>query len=304
MTRRMLDSAIWHNEKFGTMPAMARLLAIGVINHADDQGRGKANPVYLRSQIFPYDDVTASDVAQWLRMVADNETITIYQADGKEYYQVLNWWQYQAHQYAMPSQYPKPDGWSDRIRKSLTKGVIITCNWITNDGKRSPDTCDEQGRPVQVNNQVNDQVNIQGEDTNLSLNLSSSISLSSSLSSSSSSKTNGAAADALIDPDLAKAIAVWKEEFAGTPHEGTPPVALLPKWLAFSGPDVLCYMIGKAKDKGNPGGWLYTTYDNWRQDGEVAPFVVRAVQQQKQAGARQPVTHIINPITGQPEALQ
>lgn len=163
MTRRMIDSAIWHNEKFGTLPPMARLLAIGIINHADDQGRGKANPVYLRSQIFPYDDVTAGDVRQWLDMVAGNETITVYQSGGKDYYQILNWWMYQSHQYAMPSQYPKPDGWNDRIRKTLTKGVIVTCNWVTNDGKPSPDTCDEQGRPIHLNDQVNDQVNIQDE---------------------------------------------------------------------------------------------------------------------------------------------
>jgi len=166
MTRRMLDSAIWKNEKFGVMPPMARLLAIGIINQADDQGRGKAHPVYLRSQIFPYDDVTAGDVAGWLAMVAENETILIYQVDGKDYYQILNWWAYQSHQYAMPSQYPKPDGWSDRIRKTLKPGTIITCNWITSDGKRTPDTCDEQGVAYQVNEQVIDQVNeqVKGQD--------------------------------------------------------------------------------------------------------------------------------------------
>jgi DnaD/phage-associated family protein len=161
MTRRMLDSAIWKNEKFGVMPPMARLLAIGIINQADDQGRGKAHPVYLRSQVFPYDDVTAGQVAEWLAMVATNETILLYQVDGKDYYQIINWWSYQSHQYAMPSQYPKPDGWKDRIRKTLTKGVIITCNWITTDGKPSPDTCDEQGLAIQVNNQVNVKVNDQ-----------------------------------------------------------------------------------------------------------------------------------------------
>lgn len=179
MTRRMLDSAIWKNEKFGVMPSMARLLAIGIINHADDQGRGKAHPVYLRSQIFPYDDVTATEVADWLAMVADNETIQVYQVDGKDYYQILNWWAYQSHQYAMPSQYPKPDGWLDRIRKTLTKGVIGTCNWITTDGKRSPDTCDEQGLAIQVNIHLNNQVIPSPEDTSISISISKSISVSS-----------------------------------------------------------------------------------------------------------------------------
>ncbi len=164
MTRRMIDSAMWQNEKFATLPPMARLLQIGMINHADDQGRGKAHPSLLRAQIFPYDDVTLSDVLDWLRLVEGNGTIMLYSVDGKDYYQMCNWWQYQAHQYAMPSDYPKPQGWSDRIRKTLTKGQIVTCNWILSNGTRSPDTCDEQGRLIQVNNQVNEQVNIQDKD--------------------------------------------------------------------------------------------------------------------------------------------
>jgi hypothetical protein len=155
MTRRLVDSSMWQNEKFATLPAMARLLQIGMINHADDQGRGKAHPSLLRAQVFPYDDVTLGDVAEWLRLIQNNGTIKLYAVDGKDYYQMCNWWEYQAHQYAMPSDYPKPDGWNDRIRKTFTKGQIVTCNWILSNGTRSPDTCDEQGRPIQVNNQVN-----------------------------------------------------------------------------------------------------------------------------------------------------
>jgi hypothetical protein len=278
----MLDSAIWKNEKFGVMPPMARLLAIGIINQADDQGRGKAHPVYLRSQVFPYDDVTAGDVAGWLAMVATNETILLYQVEGKDYYQIINWWSYQSHQYAMPSQYPKPDGWKDRIRKVYTKGLIVTCNWITVNGDHSPDTCDEQGMIVKVNDKVNDNLDGSGEDINLSLSLSSSLglssSLSSSLSSTSKSKPNGKAEDTLIDPELAQALAQWKETFTGTPYEANPPIAQLPKWLAYAGVEVMCYMIGKAKDKSNPGGYLFTTFDNWRKDGEVAPYIVKAAR--------------------------
>ena len=83
----------------------------------------------------------------------------------------------------------------------------------------------------------------------------------------------------MIDPDIAKAIAKWTEVFAGTPSEGNPPVSQMTKWLAYYGPDVLCHMIGKAQDKQNPAGWMYTTYDNWRKDGEVAPYVVKAAKE-------------------------
>ncbi len=285
MTRRMLDSTILQNEKFASMPVMARMLVVGMVVTADDQGRGKAHPVFLRSQIFPYEDVPQVDIEQWLALAAKNETVLIYSVDGKDYYQFVNWWTYQSHQYAMPSQFPKPPGWSDRIRKSITKGHIVTCNWITSDGTHSPDTCDEQGKLIQVSDQVvkqvNDQVNdqvikqvdVQPEDTSLSLSL--------SLSSSLSLTPNGRAEDALIDPELTQALVRWRETFTGTPWEGNPPIAQLPKWIAYGGVDVLCYMIDKAKDKDNPGGYLYTTFDNWRKDGEIAPFVVKQAEKAK-----------------------
>lgn len=121
----------------------------------------------------------------------------------------------------------------------------------------------------------------------------------------SSSGTNGKAEDALIDPALAQALGKWQAVFAGTPSEAAPPVSMFHKWLAWYGPDVLCHMIGQAKDKGNPSGWLYTTYDNWRKDGEVAPYVIKQIEAARLASTKQAarVTHIINPITGEKEAV-
>lgn len=108
--------------------------------------------------------------------------------------------------------------------------------------------------------------------------------------------------DDLIDPEVTEAISKWQSVFAGTPHAIKPPVEKFHRWLAFGGPDVLCHMIEQAKGKDNPTGYLYTTYDNWRKDGEVAPHVSKLV-----AGKRKPtsapITHIINPITGLPEAI-
>ena len=99
------------------------------------------------------------------------------------------------------------------------------------------------------------------------------------------SSSNGVAEDALINPDLTQALNKWQAVFTGTPSEAAPPVSMFHKWLAWYGPDVLCHMIGQAKDKGNPTGWMYTTYDNWRKDGEVAPYVMRQINDAKLAAA-------------------
>lgn len=152
MNRRMIDCSMWHNEHFAELPMGARLLQIGMINHADDQGRLKANPTFLKSQIFPYDDMGADEVQGWLDMMAQNETIILYVVNGKQYAQLVNWWKYQSLQYAQPSQYPRPDGWLDRIRKTVTKGFIATCNWYTVEGVKLADTCDMDGNPLNGNN--------------------------------------------------------------------------------------------------------------------------------------------------------
>jgi len=148
MTRRMIDAGIWANEHFAMLPPMARLLQIGIINMADDQGRMKAHPAYLRSQVFPYDDVLVEDVQSWLDLIAANDTLMLYEVDGKTYLQLLNWWQYQSPAFASPSQYPRSAGWQDHIRYTGKNRTIYTCNWSTSSGDLLPDTCDQDGNPL------------------------------------------------------------------------------------------------------------------------------------------------------------
>lgn len=151
MTRRMIDSSMWLNEKFAELPAMARLLQIGIINHADDQGRIKATPAYLKARIFPYDDINSDDIQSWLELMERNGTIILYIYDGKQHLQLTNWWEYQSPSFAAPSDILKPQGWCDRVRITTKGRVILTCNWITSDKVLLQSTCDEQGRPINLN---------------------------------------------------------------------------------------------------------------------------------------------------------
>lgn len=151
MTRRMLDSRLWANYRFGEMPMMARLLLLGIINHADDQGRIIAKPIYLRTEIFRYDtDVKDEQVAECLNLIEANGTIQLYEADGKEYLQLNNWWDYQSLQFAAPSDIPRPKDWTDRVRYNAKGGMTLTCNWLTPVGKQLDDTCDQDGNALPV----------------------------------------------------------------------------------------------------------------------------------------------------------
>lgn len=148
MARRMIDTGMWGNESFAELPAMGRLLLIGIITIADDQGRCKANPAYLRSQIFPYDDIATGDVDCWLEQMAANETVILYEVAGKAYLQMVNWWEYQPLDWARPSDYPAPKGWQDRIRFNAKGNVNLTYNWRTKSGNCPPDNCDSKGNPL------------------------------------------------------------------------------------------------------------------------------------------------------------
>ena len=64
--KRMIDPSFWTDEKLGECSIQERMLFMGLISNADDEGYGRANPKLLKSLIFPYDDLRASDLEKWL----------------------------------------------------------------------------------------------------------------------------------------------------------------------------------------------------------------------------------------------
>jgi hypothetical protein len=53
---RTIKPEFWTDEKTGRLSLLAKLLFIGIWNLADDGGVCRANPAYLRGQLFPYSD--------------------------------------------------------------------------------------------------------------------------------------------------------------------------------------------------------------------------------------------------------
>lgn len=151
MSRRMIDGSFFTNERVAQMPPQCRLFLLGlIINVADDQGRMSANPAYLRALVLPFDDVSLTDIQGFLEVLIENNTIKVYDAEGKHCAQFVNWWSYQDQmQYAAPSKLPPPEGWEDRVRLTIGRGqAAVTYNWHLRDGTRVADTCDRTGKPT------------------------------------------------------------------------------------------------------------------------------------------------------------
>jgi hypothetical protein len=92
----MLYSNIWESGQIAKLTKPARLLYIGTITIADDDGRFKANPSLLRSKVFPLDDdVKIADVTTWLKEIIDVGLIVVYTVGFDEYAFHPNWTRYQ-----------------------------------------------------------------------------------------------------------------------------------------------------------------------------------------------------------------
>ena len=127
--RRMIYDCLWKSEDLAKFTYRQRLLWIGLITTADDQGRGSAIPGLIRSVIFPYDDISFAEIELDMEALINSNMIIVYKANEKSYYQIKKWWEYQKPQWAGPSDFPSPDGWLDRLRYHGKKHVVITENW-------------------------------------------------------------------------------------------------------------------------------------------------------------------------------
>lgn len=110
MPRRLLNSKIWTNEKVGSLPFGGRLLFIALITHADDDGRLKGSPRYLKALCFPYDDIEIDDVSLWLNMLSALGLVQPYSVNGNVFLCLTGWNEHQSirkDRYA-PSTLPSP----------------------------------------------------------------------------------------------------------------------------------------------------------------------------------------------------
>jgi hypothetical protein len=81
-------------------------LFMGLVSNADDEGYGRANPKLLKSSIFPYDDLRASDLEKWLSRLGGLNLVVLYTVEAQAYYYLPNFLKHQTINKPTKSQYP------------------------------------------------------------------------------------------------------------------------------------------------------------------------------------------------------
>lgn len=115
--KRMIDPNIWQSEDFSKLSTLGKLVFIGLFSLADDEGRGRCNPVYLKSTLFPYEEgIRSADIDKTLSEISSNMSVIFYSYDGSSYYSLLSWNTFQKIDRPSESKIPEYD---ENIMKRL-----------------------------------------------------------------------------------------------------------------------------------------------------------------------------------------
>ena len=128
--KRMIDPSFWTDEKLGECLMEERLLFMGLISNADDEGYGRANSKLLKSVIFPYDDISIKDLEKWLSHITQLGLVILYEYDGQVYYNLPNFLKHQKINRPTETTFPRLDeeGIKTFTEDSLNTHGVLTAN--------------------------------------------------------------------------------------------------------------------------------------------------------------------------------
>lgn len=134
---RSIKPDLWLSPQVMNLELGARLLFIGLITQADDQGRGVADPRRLKAAVLPGDqDVTAVQVDGWLSAIEAEGLAILYTAENHgRLYQLRTWHVHQSINKANPSNYPPPPELRTDGDGSSTGAIPYDSRGIGKEGK-------------------------------------------------------------------------------------------------------------------------------------------------------------------------
>lgn len=106
---RTIKPQFWGSGDVAKLSREARLLAIGLISAADDEGRFLASPAALIGYVYPNDDdVTAPKLKRWIGEIEAAQFAHFYTVDHVRYGVIPNYRKHQRISHPTPSPLPAP----------------------------------------------------------------------------------------------------------------------------------------------------------------------------------------------------
>ena len=92
---RTIKPDFWRDDSLSTVSAEAALLAIGLLNHSDDEGYFQANPKLIEADVFPLRELSSSTPALLQELVEIGYIQLFLGSDGKSYGHVISFSKHQ-----------------------------------------------------------------------------------------------------------------------------------------------------------------------------------------------------------------
>jgi hypothetical protein len=105
---RTLKPEIWQDEEVGKVSRDARLLFVGLITFADDEGRFRSLPSQVLGHAYPYDTDAPKRLARWMQELVDAGLVRIYEQSGVQYGFIPNFKKHQRISRPKQSLIPAP----------------------------------------------------------------------------------------------------------------------------------------------------------------------------------------------------
>lgn len=120
---RSIKPEFWSSPTLARVSREARLTFVGLWNLADDTGRCEALPRTLLGALYPFDDdVTESELTEWVDQLATVGLLRLYESRGRRYLFVTGWKEHQRIDNPSKARCPDPDDDDSHEITSLTCG--------------------------------------------------------------------------------------------------------------------------------------------------------------------------------------
>lgn len=109
---RTIKPTFWGDDNVSRLSRDARLLLVGLVSFADDQGRFLASTAAISGFVFPHDDLPPAKVKGWLKEIESKArtTVCFYEVEGRRYGWFPNYPRHQRINRPQPSPLPPPPG--------------------------------------------------------------------------------------------------------------------------------------------------------------------------------------------------
>lgn len=105
---RSLKPTFWGDDKISQLTVEARLLMVGLISMADDDGRFLASHTSIAGYVYPNDDVTPKRLATWLNEITELGLVVVYNGGRVKYGAIPKYRDHQRISHPKPSTLPAP----------------------------------------------------------------------------------------------------------------------------------------------------------------------------------------------------